>query len=120
MTALRFTYVFAASLCWGSALLVTGSLFIADRAPQSLNFFIISIIVSGLLFSIGVILLGIQRHLSFIGRFLTGIEAKFEAEKSWCMLSVYMILGGLMLSFVLLIITYATITRIDQGFAVFG
>jgi hypothetical protein len=114
--------VFAAGLSLFAALLVTGSLFIAERAPHSLQFLVISLVVSSMFLLIGVLLLDIQNTLSRLGKLTQGADANSTAdlEKSWFRLLVYMILGGIALGAVLLLATYVILARIDQGFAVFG
>lgn len=121
INALRIIYVFAAGLSLFAALLVTGSLFIAEWAPHSLQFLVISLIVSAMFLLIGVLLLGIQSTLSRLGKASQGVDANSAADlkKSWFRLLVYMILGGLAVSAVLLLATYAILARIER-FVVFG
>jgi hypothetical protein len=49
-----------------AAALVTASLFIADRAPQSNKFLGISLVVSAVCLGAGLVLFGIQRHVAAI------------------------------------------------------
>ncbi|MDH5177775.1 MAG: hypothetical protein OEX15_14040, partial [Gammaproteobacteria bacterium] len=77
----------------------------------------------GLYFAaIGVVLLGIGRHLPAIGlldKAMTSDESA-ELKSRWRRLAVHMLLGGLLLLPVLLLITWAVLARIDEGFAIFG
>lgn len=62
--ALRRVYVGSALLSTAAGALVTASLFIASRAPQSTKFLGISLVVSAVFLGVGLVLLGIQRHVA--------------------------------------------------------
>lgn len=118
----RLVYAAAAVLATAAAALVTASLFIADRAPQSTTFLGISLVVSGAFLSVGVVLFGIQRHgvaaaAAVRGR---GGESAAQAAMHLRRLGAYLVVGGVLVCAVLGILTYAILARIDQGFAVFG
>jgi hypothetical protein len=57
-------YLFAAFLSISSAALVAASLFMPDRAPQSMAFLGISLAVIAVFLVIGVLLLGIQGQVA--------------------------------------------------------
>jgi Na+/melibiose symporter-like transporter len=118
----RIIYGIAASLCAVAGIIVAVSLFIPDRAPQSSQFLIITIIVIGIFGVVGILLFGIQLHLSRIAKITQVTDGKSAnaLRKTWFWLLVNLILGGLALNAVLLLATYAILARIDQGFAVFG
>jgi hypothetical protein len=122
MTMLRVTYLAAAALSLFAASMVTASMFIAERAPQSTRFWIITIVVSLFFASIGLMLLNIGRHLPAIGvlaRSMTSDDG-VQLMSRWRRLAVHMLLGGLVIVFVLLLVSSAILSRIDEGFAVFG
>jgi hypothetical protein len=115
-------YLCAIALCFTAGALVTASLFIPDRAPHSWTFLGISLVVTGLFLTLGVVLYGIQRHVACIAS-----EAGRNADQTigslamhTSRLMVYLLLGGVLLCSILGILTYAILARIDQGFAVFG
>ena len=120
-TLLRATYFSAAALSLFAAAMVTVSMLIPERAPQSARFWLITIGV-GLFFAVvGLVLLGIGRHLPAIGvlaRSTTNEGALLRSR--WRRLAVHMLLGGLLLLPVLLLIAWAILARIDEGFALFG
>jgi cbb3-type cytochrome oxidase subunit 1 len=122
MNLLRFTYFSAAALSLFAASMVAVSMLIPERAPQSAQFWIITIGV-GLYFAvIGLVLLGVARHLPAIGVLAQSITSDDGARlrSRWRRLAVYLLLGGLMLVPVLLLIAWAIVARIDEGFALFG
>jgi hypothetical protein len=122
MNLLRFTYYSAASLSLFAATMVAVSMFMPDRAPVSLQFWIITIGVGLFLALIGLVLLGVGRHLPAIGALaqsMTG-EDGVVLRSHWRRLAAHLLLGGLMLVPVLLLIAWAILARIDEGFALFG
>lgn len=122
LLAFRFVFLCAIVLCLAAAVLVTASLFIADRAPQSAQFLGISIAVSGAFLSLGMLLLGIERHVLGIARWTrrSGGPLPLDFRNHFLRLLIYLSLGGAGLCAILAILTYAILARIDQGFAVFG
>ncbi len=122
LTAFRTIYICAILLCLAAATLVTASLFIADRAPQSGQYFWTTIVVGGFFLAIGVLLFGIQRHGSGLVReaMTSGRPASMRFAAHAFGLLLYLSLGGLSLCAILGIMTYAILARINQGFAVFG
>ena len=119
---LRITYFTAAAVSLFAALMVTASMFIAERAPQSLQFWIITIVVSLIFALIGFLLLGIGRQLFAIGLLAQSMTNEDGAllRGRWRRLAVHMLSGGMLVLLFLLLVTYAILARIDQGFAVFG
>ena len=122
ITRLRVTYYSAAALSLFAASAVTVSMLIPERAPHSAQFWIITIAVGLYFAAIGVVLLGIGRHLPAIGLLAKAMTSDESAElkSRWHRLAVHMLLGGLLLLPVLLLITWAVLARIDEGFAIFG
>lgn len=118
----RLLYFCAALFSIASGALVTASLFIPDRAPQSINFLGISLAVSSVFLGGGVLLFGIQRHVAGIAAMASGHggEAARELATHVNRLLAYLLAGGVFLCAVLGLMTYAILARIDQGFAVFG
>jgi hypothetical protein len=119
---LRVTYYSAAALSLFAASAVTVSMLMPERAPHSAQFWIITIAVGLYFAAIGVVLLVVGRHLPAIGvlaKAMTNDEGT-ELRSCWRRLAVYMLLGGLLLLPVLLLITWAILARIDEGFAIFG
>jgi hypothetical protein len=122
MNLLRVTYFSAAALSLFTASMVTVSMLIPERAPQSAQFWIITIGV-GLYFAvIGFVLLGIGRHLPAMGVLAQSMTNDYGAwlRSHWRRLAVHMLLGGLLAIPVLLLIAWAILARIDEGFALFG
>lgn len=118
----RAVYMVAMALSLSAGALVTASLFIADRAPQSGTFLGISLVVTGIFLTLGVLLFGIQRHVAAIAAVArrrdddTATAVKPDVTR----LVAWLLLGGGMLAAMLAVLTYAILARIDQGFAVFG
>lgn len=118
----RAVYMVAMALSLSAGALVTASLFIADRAPQSGTFLGISLVVTGIFLTLGVLLFGIQRHVAAIAAVArrrdddTATAVKPDVTR----LVAWLLLGGGMLVAMLAVLTYAILARIDQGFAVFG
>ena len=122
VAVLKWIYVGAALLATAAGLLVTASLFIANRAPQSTKFLAISLVVSGVFLAAGVVLFGIQRHGSAAAAAARGQGAESAARAAAHLrrLVAYLVAGGVLVFAVLGLLTYIILARIDQGFAVFG
>jgi hypothetical protein len=122
MNLLRFTYYSAASLSLFAATMVALSMLMPNRAPVSLQFWIITIGLSLFLAVIGLVLLGVGRHLPAIGVLAQSMTSDDGAvlRSHWRRLATYLLLGGLMLVPVLLLIAWGILARIDEGFALFG
>ena len=122
VAAFRAVYVCAIALCFTAGALVTASLFIPDRAPQSGVFLGISLAVIAFFLTLGVLLHGIRSHVASIAaearRHDDRTAGQLAAHASRLM--VYLLLGGALLCAILGILTYAILARIEQGFAVFG
>jgi len=122
VVAFRLVYLWAALLAATSGALVTASLFIAERAPNSGEFLAISLVVSAFFLGLGVVLFGVQRHVAAIA----DIARRDEGEAARLLatrvnrLVAYLLAGGILLLAVLALATYGILARIDQGFAVFG
>jgi uncharacterized integral membrane protein len=122
LTLFRAIYLGGAALCLAAAALVTASLFMAERAPQSGTMLGISVIVSGIFLLIGILLFAVQHHaaatLSVLGH--TPDQGSGALRRPVVRLLVTLGLAGALLDGFLAILTYAILARIDQGFAVFG
>jgi hypothetical protein len=118
----RLVYASAAFLAMVAGALVTGSLFIADRAPQSTRFLGISLAVSAVLAGVGFVLFGIQRHVAAVATAVRGDDADPSQDLPMHVdrLVVYLLAGGVLVCALLAVLTYAILARLDQGFAVFG
>ena len=122
LVIVRAVYVSAALLAIASGVLVTASLFIPDRAPRSLQFLGISLVVSAVFLCVGLLLFGIQGRVAGIAAAVRGQDGDrapaLASHVRW--LLAYLLAGGLVLGVALGFMTYAILARIDQGFAVFG
>ena len=120
--AFRLVYVCAALLATAAGLLVTASLFMADRAPTTSQFLAISLAVSAIFLGLGVVLFGVQRHVAGIAE----IARRQDGEAAQALtadlsrLMAYLLAGGAFVCAVLGFMVYGIVERIDQGFAVFG
>jgi cbb3-type cytochrome oxidase subunit 1 len=119
---LRLTYFSAAAVSLFAASMVAVSMLIPGRAPQSAQFWIITIGVGLYLAVVGLVLLGIGRHLPAIGVLAQSMTNEDSAllRNRWRRLMIHMLVGGLMLLPVLLLIAWGILARIDEGFALFG
>ena len=118
----RLVYLCAALLSTAAGVLVIASCFIPDRAPQSTEFLGIHLAVGAVFLGVGVLLFGIRRHVAGITALARG-QAGERAQDLAAHLNrllAYLLVGGALLCAVLGIMTYGILTRIDQGFAVFG
>ena len=118
----RLLYLCAALLATAAGMLVIASLFIADRAPQSTESLGIHIAVAASFLGVGVLLLGIQRHVAGIAALAYGHDGEPARELATHVsrLLAYLLAGGVLLCVVLGATTYGIVQRIGQGFAVFG
>ena len=118
----RLLYLCAALLSGAASALVIISLYIQDRAPQSTAMLGIHLAVSAIFLGVSVLLLGIQRHVAGIAT----LAYRHDADTAQALaahlnrLLAYLLAGGAFLCAVLGMMTYGILTRIDQGFAVFG
>lgn len=117
-----FALVFtgAAVLSASAGILVTASLFIADRAPQSTEFLEISLFVSGVFLALGMLLAGIELQIFGIARLSEDRERDAGLRTRVRRLLILLVIAGVALCGFLAVLTYAILARIDQGFAVFG
>jgi len=122
IVAFRLLYLCAAFLSIAAGALVVASLFIPDRAPQSTESFGIHIAVAAAFLVVGVLLLGIQRHVAGIAALAHGHDGEPARELATHVsrLLAYLVAGGAFLCSVLGVMAYAILARIDQRFAVFG
>ncbi len=122
LTLFRTVFFCAITLSFSAGALIAASFFIADRAPQSDWYIGVHLVVTGVFLSLGVLLFGIQRHVSEIARnaLYTEDTAAGKLRHHVKRLLVYLLVGGTVLGAILGLLTYAILARIDQGFAVFG
>jgi hypothetical protein len=122
VTFLRLIYVASALLSMAAGALVTASLFIAERAPQSTKFLGISLVVTAVFVGVGLVLFGVQRHVAAMATAARGQggEPARELAAHLRRLVAYLLAGGAFVGMVLALLAYTILTRIDQGFAVFG
>jgi hypothetical protein len=121
-TLLQGIYFTAAGLSLFASLAVTASMFMAERAPHSVRFWIITVAVSVFFALVGLLLVGIGRHLPAIGLLAQSVskDTGILLQGRYRRLAFYMVVSGLMLWSLLLLIAYAILSRIDEGFSVFG
>ncbi len=119
---LRAIYYLASAVSLFACLATTASMLIAERAPQSPQYWAITGAVSLFFALLALLLFGITGQAAAIGVLSRAMvdERGAALRARWKRLAVYLVLGGLILLSVLLIVTYAIVARIDQGFAVFG
>jgi len=95
----RLAYLLPAGLSMTAAALVTASMVIAERAPQTAWFWGITISVSLLFAILALLLLGIARHLPAIGRIahsITDESASSVLRRHWARLAAIMAIAGLL------------------------
>jgi hypothetical protein len=120
--AFRLLYLCAALLASAAGALVIASLFIPDRAPQSTESLGIHRAVGAVFLGVGVLLLGIRRHVAGIAALAYGHDGESAQELAARLnrLLAYLLAGGAFLFAVLGVMTYAILARIDQRFAIFS
>ncbi|NEX21325.1 hypothetical protein G3480_13555 [Thiorhodococcus mannitoliphagus] len=118
----RAVYVCAALLSISAGVLVVASLFIADRAPQGTAILGIHLTVGIVFLGLGALLFGLQGQVARLAAIVRAQDGETgrELAKPLKGLVAYLLAGGALLGAVLAVMTYAILTRIDQGFAVFG
>jgi hypothetical protein len=122
LVGFRLLYRCAALLSGAAGALVILSLFIQDRAPQSTAMLGIHVAIGAVFLGLGVLLLGIQCHVAGIAA-LAHAQAGERAQDLVAHLNrllAYLLVGGALLCALLGVMAYGILTRIDQGFAVFG
>jgi hypothetical protein len=120
--AFGLLFTTAAALSIAASLLVTASLFMPDRSPQSTEFLGISLFVSGAFLALGLLLIAIEWQVVGIARIAAAGEnalAESLSRKVYRLL-ILLVIVGLGMGGLLASLTYAILARIDQGFAVFG
>jgi hypothetical protein len=122
VVAFRLLYLCAALLAIAAGAVVTASVFIPERAPQSSEMLGVHLAVGAVFLGVGVVLLGVQRHVAGIAALARGHDGEpgRELETHVSRLLGYLLAGGAFLCAALGLMTYAILARIDQGFAVFG
>lgn len=119
MTSLRLVYGLAAALGMLNAALVSGSTLVAEGTHLTAQYWAVTIGVSVLFVVISVVLFGIGRHMAALGRLVRGDTAS-DLHRSWSRLALYLLVAGLAVVAFLALASTAIISRIGQGYAVFG
>jgi hypothetical protein len=117
----RLIYAGAALLAIAVASLIVASLFMAERASRSMEFLDISLVVGAVFIGVGVLLIGIRRHVVAIATLANGqdgTDPRLAAHIN--RLLAHLLAAGASLVVVLGLLTYGIVERINQGFAVFG
>lgn len=116
----RVTYWLAVILLFVAAILVTASFLVTDSPPSSPSFLYMGLFLSGFLAALGLLAAGIQRRTAAIARlFPDGKDATgFTVQLRF--LLIYLTIGGVALCIVLAAVVSAILSRIAEGFAVFG
>ncbi len=120
LIAFRVTYWLAVILLFIAAILVTASFLVTDSPPSSPSFFYMGVVVSSILTALGLLVLGIQRRTVAIARlFPDGKDASgFTVQLRF--LLIYLTIGGVALCIVMAAVVSAVLSRMAEGFAVFG
>ena len=94
----------------------------ADRALQSTHFLVIHLAVGAVFLGVGVLLLGIRRHVAGVAALARGDAGAQAPELATHVnrLMAYLLAGGAFLCAVLGALIFGIVERIGQGFAVFG
>ena len=118
--ALLFTT--AAALSGAAGLLVMASLFLAARSTQSDASLNIHLIVSGIFLGIAVLTIAIELQILGLAKAVGALEVRAGRHARMRLSRLLGLLGiaGLFLCCVMALITFAILSRIDEGFAVFG
>lgn len=116
-------YGSAALFAATSGILVAISLFIADRAPQNMDFLALHLIIGGLFLAIAFLLAGIAWQMITLSRMVdagrrVGVPADLGSRVF--RLELLLTVAGCGLSGLFGFALYGIASRIDQGFAVFG
>jgi hypothetical protein len=115
-------FTLAAALSGSAGLLVTASLFIADRQPETYEYLWVHLFVSIFFLALGFLLYGIRVQFSGLARIAaeasdeTSAKLKIRISRMLILFAI----AGAWLCGMLAMITYAILARIDEGFAVFG
>jgi hypothetical protein len=117
----RFLFLCAALFSAAAGALIIGSLFIPGLTPPG-QFIVVSLVVSFVFLGMAMILFGIQKHVNAIAAFANGDASESPPE---LVTHVKRLLACLLPAGILLCVTlggmaYGILTRIGQGFAVFG
>lgn len=112
----------ATALSLTAGLLVAVSLFIAERAPQGSWYLALHLIVSGVFLMLGMLLAGITMQVLGLAKIAVsaGSPPMHALNKGIRRLMILLSVVGLGLCAILAILTYGILSRIDEGFAVFG
>jgi hypothetical protein len=117
-----FLFATAAALSIASGLLVAASFFIADRSPQGTWFVVLHMTIGAMFVAIGALLVGIAWQVTGISAIVSRLETP-DADalrRRVFRLLAFLIPSGLGMCSLLALATYAILSRIDEGFAVFG
>lgn len=112
----------AVALSIAAGLLVTASLPIAESAPTGLTILWIHLIVSGVFLVLGLLLTGIGIQVLRIVKIAATAAGPWAGALRMRLtrLLILLTVSGLGLSGILAILTWGILSRIDEGYAVFG
>lgn len=115
-------FTLAAALFGAAGLLVIASLLLADTKPRTSVSLGIHLGVGGVFLALGFVLLGLMLQVAGLARMASrpGIVDTGEFRQRLLRLLILLVISGLFITFVMSIVTYAILSRIDEGFAVFG
>jgi hypothetical protein len=124
-TLFHAVYLLGVALCLAAGTLVTLSRlhhFIVEGRPPSMDYLGVSLGVSGVFLALAILLFGIQRHGGAVARIAATLRREADADLRSHMagLLIYLGFAGLVFDVFMGALTYAFLTRIGQGFAVFG
>lgn len=122
LTVFRALYGLSAISALAAATLIITSFFIADRAPQSTESFVLHSVVAVFFAGIGFLLFGVSRNVVAIGKLDHSSDHGHAGglRRAFARLLNFLIAGGVLMAIVMLFLTYAFLARINQNFAVFG
>ncbi|WP_245731146.1 hypothetical protein [Rubrimonas cliftonensis] len=111
----------AALLCLFSAVMITASLFIADRASRSPEILWISLAVSGVFLAAGLLAVGVQGRMAAIDAIIRHADPARRSDLARHHRAPILFLagGGAVLCLALAVIVSGDFARIEEGFAVY-
>ncbi len=120
LVAFRIIYAMAAALLLIAAGLIIGSHFMVESGSPPGRFLAISIAVGGTFLACCLLVLGIRSRILKIAEMPYQNGASSGLDRHVSALLVYLILGGAGFCAIMMLVTFAILSRINEGFAVFG
>jgi hypothetical protein len=117
-----FVTTIAVALSMAAGLLVTASLFIAERVPQGPTVLWIHLVVSGVFVVLGLLLAGIGLEILGVARIAATTKDPWASafRTRLTRLLILFTVAGLGMCGILAILTHGILSRIGEGLAVFG